>query len=119
MVSRSSCTMLSFQPTRPLRGATRWFNARLMPHEHFNPRAPCGARPFAVEAVDGVTGFQPTRPLRGATLQTNTRDIIDAIFQPTRPLRGATYQADIAKYNEAFQPTRPLRGATSVSGGQT
>ena len=39
-----------FQPTRPLRGATP--RARFpLSIFHFNPRAPCGARPAAVRAV--------------------------------------------------------------------
>ena len=56
-----------FQPTRPLRGATvlcggdgQWLN-------YFNPRAPCGARPWKQSDVFGYEVFQPTRPLRGAT----------------------------------------------------
>ena len=33
-----------FQPTRPLRGATRLSNTLHMSNLYFNPRAPCGAR---------------------------------------------------------------------------
>ena len=35
----------SFQPTRPLRGATGSASSRLTAASDFNPRAPCGARP--------------------------------------------------------------------------
>ena len=57
---------LLFQPTRPLRGATGrpiclWIV------RHFNPRAPCGARPTLLNGFAGANQFQPTRPLRGAT----------------------------------------------------
>ena len=35
-----------FQSTRPLRGATSLHRSKLLPLSHFNPRAPCGARPY-------------------------------------------------------------------------
>ena len=35
-----------FQPTRPLRGATKSSKTRSTQRKNFNPRAPCGARPF-------------------------------------------------------------------------
>ena len=58
----------SFQPTRPLRGAT-----------------------CTVRAICKATGkFQPTRPLRGATIAPLTNPHKGERFQPTRPLRGAT-----------------------------
>ena len=104
----------AFQPTRPLRGATRWSTA---------PKA---------KAL-----FQPTRPLRGATaaaergrlpLQISThaplagrdREALDGVlppvrFQPTRPLRGATPPIVTVSWWSIFQPTRPLRGATTAS----
>ena len=106
---------IGFQPTRPLRGATLprlggsdrtaqisthaplagrdTFQARLFRHlQHFNPRAPCGARRYNRKGVYCSTIFQPTRPLRGATAirLTNSRGKIT--FQPTRPLRGATHR---------------------------
>ena len=37
--------ILIFQPTRPLRGATQDRPAQRRRARHFNPRAPCGARP--------------------------------------------------------------------------
>ena len=52
-----------FQPTRPLRGATRT-NALIISHgKHFNPRAPCGARPFHPYAAPaGLHDFNPRAP---------------------------------------------------------
>ena len=101
----------TFQPTRPLRGATIISNL------------------YFKKVV-----FQPTRPLRGATMPAGERQE-DETFQPTRPLRGATLvllsgkpssnistHAPLAGRDRAscrifrapirFQPTRPLRGAT-------
>ena len=79
-----------FQPTRPLRGATK---------------SPKGSESGA--------GFQPTRPLRGATKEQDKQDK-KREFQPTRPLRGATCSVrDRCHKYFIFQPTRPLRGATA------
>ena len=41
---------------------------------YFNPRAPCGARPFQTVTIQqGVYLFQSTRPMRGATTNGRTR----------------------------------------------
>ena len=66
--SWSNASLLAgFQPTRPLRGATVFGAVVLRMLIHFNPRAPCGARPVTkINVVTEIT-FQPTRPLRGAT----------------------------------------------------
>ena len=68
--SWSNASLLAgFQPTRPLRGATVFGAVVLRMLIHFNPRAPCGARPVTkINVVTEIT-FQPTRPLRGATLR--------------------------------------------------
>ena len=55
-----------FQPTLPLRGATK------------------RRRP-----ISRTAGFQPTLPLRGATITAHMLQT-KAEFQPTLPLRGAT-----------------------------
>ena len=123
-----------FQSTRPLRGATilgRVFpvfqlisiHAPLAGRDcacyrggvvvcHFNPRAPCGARPEPTGTPIFNTRFQSTRPLRGATIN-QLRMAFQIQFQSTRPLRGATWEtcAYTARY-VIFQSTRPLRGAT-------
>ena len=80
---------IKFQPTRPLRGATRPASSGSACRSNFNPRAPCGARPWWCAASRRWNVFQPTRPLRGATeIQQIPPNL--TIFQPTRPLRGAT-----------------------------
>ena len=85
----------TFQPTRPLRGATLTF--------------------FLMRRPQNL--FQPTRPLRGATviLWLTAKSYL---FQPTRPLRGATPSgATVVVKGDLFQPTRPLRGATAIPTG--
>ena len=125
-----------FQPTRPLRGATGGQGGILSLSPYFNPRAPCGARPWAPWNLLSLSAeFQPTRPLRGATVKLwpwiVRRNISThaplagrdddsyiiryemELFQPTRPLRGATRSSPFwLRGLDSFQPTRPLRGAT-------
>ena len=81
-----------FQSTRPVRGATNGSEFAdyigiisihapragrdgivLTPFhalDHFNPRAPCGARPEADLEAHDKDAFQSTRPVRGATSTT-------------------------------------------------
>ena len=103
-----------FQPTRPLRGATR-LAPDLLDAEGISTHAPLAGRDAAPgRLIPTVEVFQPTRPLRGATMV--DRDFIRAVilFQPTRPLRGATVLVQArAAMRTRFQPTRPLRGATA------
>ena len=83
-----------------------------VPHSDFNPRAPCGARRFAIYTSSTQMPFQSTRPLRGATSSTIVFPSRIYTFQSTRPLRGATtLHGDIVSPSQ-FQSTRPLRGAT-------
>ena len=79
---------------------------------HFNPRAPCGARPMLIVLFYRPFQFQSTRPVRGATRGVGgVADGIGISIHAPRagrdlffggwgfPLRG-------------FQSTRPVRGAT-------
>ena len=58
---------VSFQSTRPLRGATIPTMAIQNITCNFNPRAPCGARRTGCSPRTLRTPFHSTRPLRGAT----------------------------------------------------
>ena len=124
-----------FQPTRPLRGATSHDYGFRCPHWHFNPRAPCGARPQVrrparsrrcisthaplagrdapvMARYEAAAKFQPTRPLRGATEK--ALDVLEAIVISTHaPLAGRDHASTVKLFSAPrFQPTRPLRGAT-------
>ena len=102
---------MTFQSTRPVRGATV----------------------SAVVTIDAAV-FQSTRPVRGATIMAVSR-ICDILFQSTRPVRGATGSpaggspggyisihapragrdrvgVEAIKILRLFQSTRPVRGAT-------
>ena len=75
---------------------------------HFNPRAPCGARHFAVHALVGNDlNFNPRAPC-GARLQQTTNYGTLHRFQSTRPVWGATvvYVA-ILHLAKNFNPRAP------------
>ena len=129
------CLSPSFQPTRPLRGATERTSPPSARTRHFNPRAPCGARhrlgsnwlwdlristhaplagrdfwPFQSQAHVHISTHAP---LAGRDSTACSSFDLDFTFQPTRPLRGATISPlSSTGYCTGFQPTRPLRGAT-------
>ena len=102
----------SFQPTRPLRGATQERQA-LITSTLFQPTRPLRGATITSAPAPLALLFQPTRPLRGATPRKKCTRYFYFIFQPTRPLRGATVSHHaIHSLSVVFQPTRPLRGAT-------
>ena len=81
---------------------------------YFNPRSPCGERPYGVIVGFLLFLFQSTLPLRGATNRLGTSNR-NAIFQSTLPLRGATNCGLLPAGWRVFQSTLPLRGATFLS----
>ena len=109
----ASCGELIFQPTRPLRGATRRVVRGCKNQMHFNPRAPCGARPAFLGVADMRHGISTHAPLAGrdpaAELVLCGGDIsthAPLAGRDNMPLRVPTGRL-------LFQPTRPLRGATA------
>ena len=103
--------------------------------DHFNPRAPCGARHSTTGGSESDVLFQSTRPMRGATSRAHRRGRQQRIsihaphagrdalrssgsrhrpdFNPRAPC-GARLVTDICKRNGIkFQSTRPMRGATA------
>ena len=104
---------VQFQPTCPVRGTTRKsfpYRARL---PHFNPRAPCGARPRSCEVFHGADPISTHVPRAGHDEPNNGIMLVHQQFQPTRPIRGATWpRRPCTTRIFRFQPTRPIRGAT-------
>ena len=56
-----------FQSTHPMRGATGGVGFPRRNRFHFNPRTPCGVRPFRTPLIGVTRIFQSTHPMRGAT----------------------------------------------------
>ena len=79
--------------------------------ERFNPRVPCGTRPYAGSTVGWVGGFNPRVPC--GTRPSFFNDILySPAFQSTRPVRDATCNAFDCCRGYRFQSTRPVRDAT-------
>ena len=122
-----------FQPTLPLRGATRRRGAqvdvpRVSTHaplagsdaarsglawdrSRFNPRSPCGERRIRSQSCLMPRCFNPRSPC-GERRYWRKPSASTKPFQPTLPLRGATRLEFASNQTKLFQPTLPLRGAT-------
>ena len=124
-----------FQSTRPVRGATCMFVVRCSCMKHFNPRAPCGARPpgtrtrerndmISIHAPRAGRDSRPAlpggvvraisihAPRAGRDFDASSSKRIAYLFQSTRPVRGATRYRLRRSTFSLFQSTRPVRGAT-------
>ena len=100
-----------FQSTRPMRGATR--NTR---HEvrrpSFNPRAPCGARLPGPPLLRRVQSFNPRAPC-GARRFQGFIPVGDCSFNPRAPCGARHDLRLLAAKGFVFQSTRPVWGATN------
>ena len=99
----------SFQSTRPLRGATR--SASSQPgRRNFNPRAPCGARRVYPHAGDRAESISIHAPLAGRDRARPYRCRWRPLFQSTRPLRGATSLSALCPPPPGISIHAPLAG---------
>ena len=96
-----------FQPTRPLRGATKLPNVKEQKTKNFNPRAPCGARQEQYRERPSSAEFQPTRPLRGATIiAKDTKK--SSLISTHAPLAGRDVVfPTVARIRKNFNPRAP------------
>ena len=115
--SKTNKTKNKFQPTRPLRGATRakWYT---IPKSVFQPTRPLRGATAQKFSVSIHTEISTHAPLAGRDYSKALTCLTD-LFQPTRPLRGATGAFGLLGGLFQFQPTRPLRGATYPLRGVT
>ena len=80
-----------FQSTRPVRGATRRRHSGRGTACYFNPRAPCGARRWAVQrSATTYTYFNPRAPCGARRHPAAAGSPRSQRFQSSRPVRGAT-----------------------------
>ena len=90
----SACACVcKFQSTRPVRGATLFPFRCGPPPGHFNPRAPCGARPFPNCHCQTYIIISIHAPRAGRDFEFRCSYLHSNIFQSTRPVRGATLTA--------------------------
>ena len=131
----------SFQPTRPLRGATgrghqgplgpsisthaplagrdgRGRASRVPPRGNFNPRAPCGARPPRLGGSDQTAQISTHAPLAGRDFRGVWVNYLRSVnFNPRAPCGARLIAGSTRQSTAEFQPTRPLRGATRHGAG--
>ena len=131
---RHLCAAISIHA--PLAGCDRVESAGRFYHRNFNPRTPCGVRPFFRGMKSTASLFQSTHPLRGATgrclflfrrLRISIHaplagcDLLDALaaalpdkFQSTHPLRGATSGYVLVEHDGKISIHAPLAGCDDV-----
>ena len=107
----------SFQPTRPLRGATAIvFRSDRLRH-YFNPRAPCGARPLPADTGRGLRDFNPRAPCGARHPQQVAAFAFDAISTHA-PLAGRDCAAPTARRPPwYFNPRAPCGARPHRRGG--
>ena len=79
---------------------------------YFNPRAPCGARRWALSCFHISFDISIHAPHAGRDTAPATFLAFLMPFQSTRPMRGATTTVTKTRTTTTFQSTRPMRGAT-------
>ena len=97
-----------FQSTRPVWGATRRAPSRPSLRCYFNPRAPCGARPFPPPGPLSRKQISIHAPRVGRDTLLVSPDLEAEAFQSTRPVWGATLSAARPALAETnFNPRAP------------
>ena len=108
-----------FQSTRPIRGATLSTTATTVLYEHFNPRAPYGARHSAVGIFDQYIEISIHAPHTGRDIQSDVTVDIIREFQSTRPIRGATLYDERLAAADGISIHAPHTGRDVLAGLQT
>ena len=80
-----------FQSAAPLREPTRCVGRPWPRRTGFNPRLPCGSRPWASSKMMVVTVFQSAAPLREPTVAGESLESSNTMFQSAAPLREPTF----------------------------
>ena len=104
-----------FQSTRPVRGETTANCSAFRMIFHFNPLAPCGARPFDSRDYNATELFQSSRPVWDETLVGHRGPGLQAISILSPRTGRDTAAGRFALRSMIFQSTRPARGETRSS----
>ena len=106
--------MTHFNPRAPCgaRPPGRW--GRSGSRCYFNPRAPCGARLLKQMTEYPMGKFQSTRPVRGATIVSAMMRLSPSDFNPRAPCGARHLVFFHSVQTSKFQSTRPVRGATAT-----
>ena len=91
----------------PLAGRDRVVDQLLHRIAHFNPRAPCGARPHSPASRSVSCRFQSTRPLRGATPASCRSAPAYHHFNPRAPCGARRSETALCWSYRYFNPRAP------------
>ena len=105
-----------FQSTLPVWGATPTGQVIHISFCYFNPRSPCGERPYKTANFDAIMQFQSTLPVWGATPEDFYRvaELQNISIHAPRVGSDWTY-IRLSLCVSLFQSTLPVWGATSIS----
>ena len=85
---------------------------------YFNPRSPCGERPWLGRQLHITITFQSTLPVWGATGKLPGTEHPPTDFNPRSPCGERRIFRNVLVLHEQFQSTLPVWGATSSAGCQ-
>ena len=105
-----------FQSTRSLRSATKLGDVKVGFHCHFNPRAPCGARPAPDDLVFTDTRISIHALLAERDRAEGRKSGRHEHFNPRAPCGARPQTSGKRAASRRFQSTRSLRSATDVIG---
>ena len=101
-----------FQPTRPLRGATKENGIEVL-GDTFQPTRPLRGATEAIQAATDAIKISTHAPLAGRDLRHLQHRGRHQRISTHAPLAGRDNILKLACFDaKEFQPTRPLRGAT-------
>ena len=100
-------SLVIFQSTLPVWGATGTSGRDGVRASYFNPRSPCGERPVSTPPRSVLSNFNPRSPC-GERRRKHGRDRHQLPFQSTLPVWGATSSARVLKSPlRDFNPRSP------------
>ena len=103
-----------FQPTRPLRGATRQQGLKRVRGINISTHAPLAGRDPTLRTNALTTLISTHAPLAGRDLLAAGHNLCNVPdFNPRAPCGARRMQIIVMTRWSTFQPTRPLRGATA------
>ena len=101
-------SILEFQSTLPMRGATSSHTVSHCSSQYFNPHSPCGERPcFPVFSVP-TSSISIHTPHAGSDVIGALIFFLNSTFQSTLPMRGATSSRFVINpHSQNFNPHSP------------
>ena len=110
----SSVTGLVISIHAPLAGCDGSYSLPAPAHPYFNPRTPCGVRPFERGLYSSSSAFQSTHPLRGATFLLLC-DFAPRLISIHAPLAGCDFCSSFFCLVNSISIHAPLAGCDDLA----